>query len=76
MKELLLKLFRRRAEQAPAPEVAPVPAPALKPTPRKSGGKRRYSRSKGRHPAPPGSHKIDPNGPLIEQARQARGIKQ
>lgn len=75
MKGLLLKLFRRRDEQTPAPEVAPVPAPALKPTPRKSGGKRKYSRSKGRHPAPRGTRNIDPNGPLIEQARQVGGIK-
>ncbi|KWH53849.1 hypothetical protein [Burkholderia anthina] len=71
----LLKLFRRRAEQAPAPEVAPAPAPALKPTPRKSGGKRKYSGSKGRHPAPRGARKIDPNGSLIEQARQVGGGK-
>ncbi|MDN7545451.1 hypothetical protein [Burkholderia cenocepacia] len=76
MKALLLKLFRRRAEQAPAPEVAPAPAPALKPTPRKPAGKRRYGKGKPRHPAPRGARKIDPNGPLIEQTRQAGGIKQ
>ncbi|CAM8821733.1 hypothetical protein [Burkholderia pseudomallei] len=75
MKGLLLKLFRRRAELAPTPEVAPAPTPALTPTPRKSGGKRKYSRSKGRHPVPRGARKIDPNGPLIEQARQASGVK-
>nr|WP_057926989.1 hypothetical protein [Burkholderia ambifaria] len=74
MRGLLLKLFRRRAEQAPAAEVAPTPAPAPKAAPRKPAGKRRYG--KGRHPAPRGARKIDPNGPLIEQARQAGGIEQ
>ncbi|MCQ8223572.1 hypothetical protein NQH47_20290 [Burkholderia pseudomallei] len=73
MKALLLNLFRRRAEQAPAPEVAPVPTPA--PAPRKPASKRKYSKGKRHHPAPRGARKIDPNGPLIEQARQAGGIK-
>ncbi|MDF3106948.1 hypothetical protein [Burkholderia semiarida] len=76
MKALLLKLFRRRAEQVPAAEVAPAPVPAQKPTPRHDAGKRKYGNGKRRHPAPKGARRIDPNGPLIEQARQAGGIKQ
>ncbi|QCU53379.1 hypothetical protein FFM54_29255 [Burkholderia pseudomallei] len=74
MKGLLLKIFRRRAEQAPIPEVTPAPAP--QPTPRKAGGKRQYGKGKRRYPAPKGARRIDPNGSLIEQARQAGGIKQ
>ncbi|MBR7958905.1 hypothetical protein KDW41_00380 [Burkholderia vietnamiensis] len=72
MKALLLKLFRRRAEQAPAPEVAPAPAPAPKPTPRKPAGKRRYGKSKGkpRHPAPRGAHKADWNEPILRGDRR------
>ncbi|RAQ10240.1 hypothetical protein DPR02_15540 [Burkholderia cepacia] len=74
MKALLTKLFKRYAEPAAAYEVAPAPKPS--PTTRKPGGKRRYSQRKPRHPAPHGATRIDPAGPLIEQARQARGIKQ
>ncbi|MFV8595075.1 hypothetical protein [Ralstonia pseudosolanacearum] len=75
MKRLLMKLFRC-AEQMPAPEAINVPASAPTPTatPRKPSGKRKYSSNgKRRRPAPPGARKIDPNGPLIEQARQVRG---
>ena len=64
MKALLAKLFNRRAEAAPAP------------TPSKPAGKRQYGKGKRHHSAPRGARKIDPNGPLIEQARQAGGIKQ
>ncbi|ARK86994.1 hypothetical protein [Burkholderia pseudomallei] len=66
-----MKLFKRRAEQAQVS--APEPAPAA---PQKPAAKRRYSKGKRQHTAPKGARRIDPNGPLIEQARQAGGIKQ
>ncbi|MFV8582134.1 hypothetical protein ACNRBH_23820 [Ralstonia pseudosolanacearum] len=66
MKRLLMKLFLR-AEPVPTPE--PVPAPATTPAPRKPGGKRKYGNGKRRRPTPPGARKIDPNGPIIQQAR-------
>ncbi|HDR9161788.1 TPA: hypothetical protein QDB28_002156 [Burkholderia vietnamiensis] len=68
MKALLVRLFKRRAKlvQVSAPE----PAPAA---PQKPATKRRYGKGKHRHPAPKGTLRIDPNGPLIEQARHARG---
>ncbi|KVC52518.1 hypothetical protein WS58_03365 [Burkholderia pseudomultivorans] len=71
MKVNFAKLFKRRDE--PAQVSAPEPAPAA---PQKPAGKRRYGKGKRRHPAPRGATRIDPAGPLIEQARQARGIKQ
>ncbi|WP_155288323.1 hypothetical protein [Ralstonia solanacearum] len=76
MKRLLMKLFGR-AEPAPAPAPDPVPVPTAvaMPTPRKPGGKRKYSSGKRRRPAPPGAVRIDHNGNLLEQARQAGGIK-
>ncbi|MFJ2995480.1 hypothetical protein [Pandoraea sp. NPDC087047] len=70
MKALLLKLFRC-SESAGAPETASVQAPA--PSPRKPTGKRKYGKGKPRRPMPNGARKIDPNGPLLEQARQMRG---
>ena len=78
MLHAILKLFRaRKAGQAAASEPAPAPAPkpAATPTPRKPGGKRKYSSGKRRRPAPPGAVRIDHNGNLLEQARQAGGIK-
>ena len=69
MKSLLAKLFRRSVEPTKAPE--PDPTPAVAQVPRKL----RYRNGKPRHPAPKGARRIDPNGPLIEQARQAGGIK-
>ncbi|HDR9482824.1 TPA: hypothetical protein QDC20_003641 [Burkholderia aenigmatica] len=68
MKALLLKLFRRRAEQAPALEVAPSHAPA--PTPREPAGKRRYGKRKSRHPAPRGAYKADWNEPILRGDRR------
>ncbi|WP_157661087.1 hypothetical protein [Burkholderia ubonensis] len=70
MKALLLKLFRRRAEQAPAPEVAPAPAPVLKTSPRKPAGKRRYGKGNPRHPAPGGAYKADWNEPILRGDRR------
>ncbi|KVQ70028.1 hypothetical protein [Burkholderia territorii] len=71
MKALLMKLFKRRAEPAQAP------APALTPAvPQKPAAKRRYGKRKPRHPTPKGAVRGDINGSLIEQARQAGGIKQ
>jgi hypothetical protein len=56
MKALLAKLFKRKAEPAPAP----LPAPS----------KRRYGNNgKRRHQAPKGARRIDPNSPIIQQAR-------
>ncbi|WP_333992233.1 hypothetical protein [Burkholderia orbicola] len=71
---MISALLRRPSGPAhePAQSIQPTNAPA----PRKTGGKRKYVKSKPRHPAPRGARKIDPNGPLIEQARQAGGIKQ
>ncbi|MDN7677860.1 hypothetical protein [Burkholderia cenocepacia] len=70
MKGLLLKLFRCRAEQAPAAEVAAASAPAQKPAPRKPAGKRRYGKRKGRHPAPRGAYKADWNEPILRGDRR------
>ncbi|BCN09934.1 hypothetical protein ACNRBS_20860 [Ralstonia pseudosolanacearum] len=64
MKALLVRLFKRRAK--PAQVSAPEPAPAA---PQKPAAKRRYGKGKRRHPAPKGARRIDPNGPIIEQAR-------
>lgn len=75
IRKLISTLLRRpsgTAHEEQAPSIQPTTAPA----PRKSGGKRKYSKSKRHHSAPRGARKIDPNGPLIEQARQAGGIKQ
>ncbi|HDR9053155.1 TPA: hypothetical protein QDB02_000852 [Burkholderia vietnamiensis] len=77
IRKLISKLLRRqsgaaREEQAPSIQPATAPAPA----PRNPSGKRKYSKGKRHHAAPRGARKIDPNGPLIEQARQAGGIKQ
>ncbi|QTO42411.1 hypothetical protein [Burkholderia latens] len=70
MKGLLLKIFRRRAEQAPSPEVTPAPAP--QPTPRKAGGKRQYGKgpAKSKHPAPRGAYKADWNEPILRGDRR------
>lgn len=76
IRKLISTLLRRPsgpAHEEQAPSIQPTtPAPA----PRKPGGKRKYSKSKRHHSAPRGARKIDPNGSLIEQARQAGGIKQ
>ncbi|CRY11228.1 hypothetical protein DPR00_21435 [Burkholderia pseudomallei] len=77
IRKLISALLRRPsgpAHEEQAPSIQPTTAPA--PVPRKPGGKRKYSKGKRHHPAPRGARKIDPNGPLIEQARQAGGIKQ
>lgn len=77
IRKLISKLLRRpsvaaREEQAPSTQ----PTTASASAPRKPAGKRKYSKGRRHHPAPRGARKIDPNGPLIEQARQAGGIKQ
>lgn len=76
IRKLISALLRRprvAAHEEQAPSIQPTTAPA--PAPRKPGGKRKFSKGKRHHPAPRGARKIDPNGPLIEQARQAGGIK-
>ncbi|WP_175978037.1 hypothetical protein [Burkholderia sp. BCC1047] len=60
MKALLARIFGHRAEQAPAAEVAP----------RKPAGKRRYGKSKPRHPAPRGAYKADWNEPILQGDRR------
>lgn len=70
MKALLLKLFRRRAEQAPAVEVAPAIAHEPQPTPRQGAGKRRYGKGKRHHPAPRGARKADWNEPILRGDRR------
>ncbi|MBR8433836.1 hypothetical protein KDW37_24070 [Burkholderia cenocepacia] len=67
MKALLMKLFKRRDEpaQASAPELKPTPAPS-------APSKRRYGKGKRRHPAPKGARRINPDQPIIEQARGKR----
>lgn len=77
IRKLISKLLRRpsvAAHDKQAPSIQPTTASATAPC--KPGGKRKYSKGKRHHPAPRGARKIDPNGPLIEQARQAGGIKQ
>lgn len=49
---------------------------ATAPASSETTGKRKYRQGKRRHPMPRGARKIDPNGGLIEQARQVRGIDQ
>ncbi|WP_234745634.1 hypothetical protein [Burkholderia sp. WTPI3] len=63
MKALLVRLFKRRAEAAPAP------APAV---PQKPAGKRKLN-GKRKRSMPKGAVRGDINGSLIEQARRARG---
>ncbi|MDO3617131.1 hypothetical protein Q3O97_14865 [Ralstonia pseudosolanacearum] len=63
--------FISRLFGATEPASAPAPEPA--PAPAKRQDRRKLKRAKRR--ASPGARKIDPNGPLIEQARQAGGIK-
>lgn len=77
IRKLISALLRRpngHAHEEQAPSIQPTTAPA--PAPRKPSGKRKYSKGKRHHPAPRSARKIDPNGSLIEQARQAGGIKQ
>lgn len=60
MKALLAKLFKRPAAPTPAPEPAAAPA--------KPHTQRKYHNKRRRH-APKGARRIDPNGPIIQQAR-------
>lgn len=69
MKSLLMKLFGR-AEPAPAPAPVQTPKPAATPAPRKPAGKRKYGKGKPRRPMPKGARRIDPNGNILEQAKQ------
>ncbi|MFC0130734.1 hypothetical protein [Ralstonia solanacearum] len=77
MLHAILKLFRaRKASHAATPEPAPAPTPkpASAPAPRQPGDKRRKY-GKRKRPMPKGARRIDPNGNLLEQARQAGDIK-
>jgi len=67
MLKMILKLIRARHDAAPAPaaQSAAAPAPTTAPAPRKD--RRKLRRAKRR--ASPGTRKIDPNGPWLEQAR-------
>lgn len=76
IRKLISALLRRPSGPAHEEQAPSIQPSAPTPVPRKPGGKRKYSKGKRHHPAPRGARKIDPNGPLIEQARQAGGIKQ
>ncbi|MGD7253621.1 hypothetical protein ACQCRI_15125 [Ralstonia pseudosolanacearum] len=69
--KLFAQLFKRimRKQRVDAPAAVPVPASTPASAPRKLLRKRS---SKKRRVAP-GARKIDPNGPLIEQARKLQG---
>lgn len=58
---ILKSLLARIFREHPAHEPAPRPRRRFQP------GKRR--------PMPKGAHRIDPNGSLLEQARNAGGLK-
>ncbi len=72
MRKIISKLFRaRRAARTSEPlAVAPEPKPTL--APKAAPSKRRYGKRKPRHYAGPGGRHIDPNGPIIHQARGKR----
>jgi hypothetical protein len=78
MRKIISKLFRaRRAARtseplAVAPEPKPTLAPTPEPAPKAAPSKRRYGKRKPRHYAGPGGRHIDPNGPIIHQARGKR----
>ncbi|MPV66398.1 hypothetical protein [Burkholderia sp. BE17] len=53
----------------------PPAEPVIAPQPRTAGGKRKLN-GKRKRPMPKGAVRGDINGNLIEQARQAGGVKQ
>jgi hypothetical protein len=57
-------LFRKKAAPQPQPQPQPEQAPSQSRKLNKRGGKRCHG---------PGAHRINPNAPILDQARQVRG---
>lgn len=75
--ELLIALLRAAVSSGTSVTVERTERIVIGQSPAQLRAPRRKLRpSLGHHPAPRGARKINPNGPLIEQARQAGGIKQ